>query len=131
MLSFFGGLLLGQVAEAEIAEDSRLLVASLLDLAGMKAVVVTQRAELRDYLDVHALLTRGGIELPLILAAARAIYGDQFNPLVSLKALGYHDDPALGDMPAAVRRDLAAAIRGVDPSKLPSLRPVRPYGARA
>jgi hypothetical protein len=44
-LSFFGGLDLGQVASAEIIEEPNLKVAALIDLAGMKAAVVTQRAE--------------------------------------------------------------------------------------
>src|SRR5581483_11981081 len=67
-LSFFGGLGLGQVASEDVAEGPRIKVASLIDLAGMKAAVVTQRAELRDYLDIHALLTKAGIDLPTMLA---------------------------------------------------------------
>jgi hypothetical protein len=127
LISFFGGLSLGQVAEPELAGDSRLAVASLLDLAGTKAAVVTQRAEIRDYLDVHALLTLARIELPEMLAAARVIYGPQFNPLVALKALAYHDDLVLRDLPFALRRDLAAAIKLTDPTRLPALHAVRQY----
>jgi hypothetical protein len=68
-LSFFGGLGLGQVAPTEVAQGPRLKVAGLIDLAGMKAAVATQRAELRDYLDIHALMTRADISLPEMLAA--------------------------------------------------------------
>src|ERR1700674_397880 len=57
-LSFFGGLGLGQVAPAEIVAGPGFKVAALIDLAGMKAAVVTQRAELRDYLDIHARCRR-------------------------------------------------------------------------
>jgi hypothetical protein len=57
-LSFFGGIDLGQVAPPDLAEGVRLKVASLVDLGGMKAAVVTQRAEVRDYLGIHALLTK-------------------------------------------------------------------------
>jgi hypothetical protein len=35
----------------------------------MKTAVVTQRAEAKDYLDIHALLTTGKISLPTMLAA--------------------------------------------------------------
>jgi Nucleotidyl transferase AbiEii toxin, Type IV TA system len=42
-LSFFGNFDLGQVAEPELAEGPRIKVASLIDLAGLKAAVVTQR----------------------------------------------------------------------------------------
>jgi hypothetical protein len=53
-LSYFGGLQLGQVSAAEPVVGPGFSVASLLDLAGMKAAVVTQRAETKDYLDIHA-----------------------------------------------------------------------------
>jgi len=59
-----------------------------MDLAGFKVAVVTQRAELKDYVDVHALLTKGNIPLAEMLAAAAIIYGTEFSPLLSLKALG-------------------------------------------
>jgi hypothetical protein len=109
-----------------VAEGPELRVASLLDLAGMKAAVVTQRAELRDYLDIHALLTHAKIELPVMLAAARVIYGVQFNPLVCLKALAYHDDAALAALPAGMRRDLVTAIQHVDLKALPEIPGARP-----
>ena len=69
-LQFFGNFDLGQVAAAEFAEGPRIQVASLLDLGGMKAAVVTQRAELKDYLDVYTLLSKAGLSLPAMLAAA-------------------------------------------------------------
>src|SRR5438034_8722944 len=54
-LSFFGGLPLGRVGEPEQTEDGTIVVASLLDLAGTKAAVITQRAEAKDYVDMLAL----------------------------------------------------------------------------
>ena len=60
-----------------------------------------------------------------MLAAAEAIYGPQFSPLVALKAVGYHDDPELEALPETVRRELASAVRKVDLAFLPSLHPVR------
>jgi len=130
-LSFFGGLDLGQVAPAEAAIGPEIKVASLLDLSGFKVAVVTQRAELRDYIDVHALLTKANIPLAEMLSAAAVIYGTEFNSLVSLKALAYHDDPGLAELAANVRRDLLAAVRKVDPENLPKIaavkiRPERP-----
>ncbi len=65
-MSFFGGLDLGQVAEREAVEGMTLYVASLLDLAGTKMAVVQKRAEVKDYLDVDALL-RHGVGLPVAL----------------------------------------------------------------
>jgi hypothetical protein len=120
-LSFFGGLDLGQVAPADIAMGPGIKVGSLIDLAGLKVAVVTQRAELRDYIDVHALLTTAHIPLADMLAAAAIIYGAQFNPLLSLKALAYFDDLALTGLPTAVRRDLVGAVTATDPRHLPIL----------
>ncbi len=129
-ISFFGGLRLGQVAPAEQVEGPRFKVAALTDLAGMKAAVVTQRAELRDYLDIHMLMTKANISLAQMLAAATGIYGAQFNPLLSLKAIAYHDDPALADLPETVRRDLTAAVKTTDPQHLPALKVVRQREAK-
>jgi hypothetical protein len=128
-LSFFGGLDLGQVAEADIAAGPEIKVGSLIDLAGFKAAVVMRRAELRDYIDVHALMTKANIPLAEMLAAALIIYGDQFSPLLSLKALAYHDDAALRELPANVRRDLTAAVAATDPRRLPVLHAVRTKAA--
>ena len=54
-LSFFGALGLGQVEPAEIVEGPNIKVASLVDVGGAKVAVVTQPAEVKDYLDIHAL----------------------------------------------------------------------------
>jgi hypothetical protein len=124
-LSFFGALDLGEVAAPDIAPGPEIKVASLLDLAGCKVAVVPQRVELKDYLDIHALLTQAKIPLAEMLAAAIVIYGDQFNPLVSLKALAYHDDAGLAEFSANMRRDLLTAVRTVDLQHLPILSPVR------
>jgi hypothetical protein len=124
-LSFFGNLGIGQVASAEVAEGSRLKVASLLDLAGTKAAVVTQRAEVKDYVDIYALLTKAKISLPQMLASALIIYGAEFNPLLSLKAISYHGDAALADLPHDVRRELVEAVKATDPARLPDLHAVR------
>jgi hypothetical protein len=124
-VSFFGGLDLGQVAPADIAAGPEVKVGSLIDLAGFKVAVVTQRAELRDYIDIHALLTKANVPVANMLAAASIIYGDQFSPLLSLKALAYHDDAALRELPAGVRRDLTAAVAATDPRRLPALHAVR------
>jgi Nucleotidyl transferase AbiEii toxin, Type IV TA system len=128
-LSFFGGLTLGQVSPAETVEGPGFKVAALIDLAGMKVAVVTQRAELKDYLDIHALLTKAGIPLPKMLAAGGVIYGAEFNPLLSLKAIAYHNDPTLADLPDNVRHDLSEAVKATTPQQLPVLSAVRMRGA--
>ncbi len=120
LVSFFGNLRLGAAAPREIAEGSKMHVASLLDIAGTKAAVVQQRAQARDYLDIDALI-RHGIDLPRILAAGTVVYGRSFNPLITLKALGYFED--VPTVPEEVRERLRAAVEAVDPARLPVLRP--------
>lgn len=124
-LSFFGGLDLGQVLPAGVVAGPQFKVASLLDLAGMKVSVVTQRAELRDYVDVYTLLTEANIPLPKMLAAGAVIYGRQFNPLTALKALAYHDDASLTDLSPKMRQALIEAVQNVDPRQLPMLEAVK------
>jgi len=82
-VSFFGVPGLERLRDPHVAPDNGLRVASLLDLAGTKASVVQQRAEAKDYIDIDAILADGRIGLPTALAAARAIYGPQFNPLIT------------------------------------------------
>ncbi len=86
LLSFFGGLGLGQAAPRELVQGRVLYAASLLDLAGTKIAVVQKRAEAKDYLDIDALIQHG-IDLPMALAAGQIIYGRSFNPMITLKAL--------------------------------------------
>jgi hypothetical protein len=119
LISFFGPLGRGQVAAPERASDTFLRVASLLDLAGTKAAVLQKRAEVKDYLDIHAILQHG-MDPPAILAAGIVVYGRKFNPLITLKALSYFDDvPAL---PVEVRTRLARAVGAVDLARLPCSR---------
>ena len=104
-LSFFGGLTIGRVGQPERAADIGLAVASQLDLAATKARVVIERAERKDYLDMAALL-KSGILLADTLGAARALYGEQFNPMITLKALSYFADGDLPKLPEDVKRYL-------------------------
>jgi hypothetical protein len=100
-------------------------VAALIDLAGMKAATVQHRAEVKDYLDIDALLQAGAVDLPTALAAASAIYGRQFNPQITLKALCYFEDGNVHTLAQAVKDRLVRAVDAVDLSCLPRLNPVR------
>lgn len=114
-VSLFGGLRFGRVGTLEFAGDSRVRVASLLDLAATKLKVVQERAESRDYIDLFHLL-KSGVDLAQALGAAQAIYGELFNAAISLKALSYFGDGDLPQLPAATRQFLAqtaAAVREI------------------
>jgi hypothetical protein len=124
LVSFFGGLRIGQVEAPETAEGLAFEVASLVDLAGTKVAVAQKRAQERDYIDVDALIGCG-IDLSTALAAGIAIHGPGFNPLVALKALSYFGD--LPGLSPGVQSRLSAAAKAVDLSRLPRLAPVREY----
>ena len=114
-LSFLGGLSLGRVGEPERALSNHLSVASMLDLAGLKAAVVQERALRKDYEDVAALLG-AGIKLSDALGAARALYRELFNPMITLKALCYFADGDLPTLPEKIKELLtreAASAREI------------------
>ena len=117
-VSFFGGLAdLKRVKDPDTASDNGLQVASLLDIAAMKMSVIQRRAAYKDYFDIDALMS-AGIELPEALAAATAVYGRAFNPMVSLKALSFFADGDLYRLDAAVQKRLRDAARAVDLDRL-------------
>ena len=66
----------------------------------------------------------GGLRIGQV-APTETVEGPGFNPLIALKAISYHDDPSLAGLSGAMRRDLIAAVRGVDVGHLPRLDAVR------
>jgi nucleotidyltransferase AbiEii toxin of type IV toxin-antitoxin system len=124
-VSFFGVPKLPRLAPALVVKDNGLKVASLLDLAGTKASVLQLRAEAKDYIDMDALIHRGGIGLATALAAAQKLYGTSYNPEITLKALSYFDDGNLRDLPDSMKLRLTAAVRAVDLDDLPTLESAR------
>jgi hypothetical protein len=125
-LSFFGVPRLRRLQPPLIAAENGVRIASLLDLAAAKARVVQVRAEVRNYIDIDALLTDGCVDLPATLGAARAIYGEEFNPQITLKALTYFEEDGLRRLHRQVRERLIAAVRAVDLDRLPAFAsPVR------
>lgn len=119
-LSFFGVPRIARLLPPHIASDNGLQVASIPDLAGTTVSVVQMRAEAKDYIDIDALLTQGGIDLPMAIAAATAIYGTQFNPQNALKAISYFEEESLRRLPRTVKDRLARAVDEADLDRLPS-----------
>lgn len=118
-MSFFGGLTIGRVGEPEITPDGVLRVASLLDIAGTKAAVVTQRAESKDYIDLLAIID-AGISLAYAMAAARALYGEPYNPLLTMKALSYFGDGDLHKL-TSQQKNALLQITSTLPYELPNV----------
>lgn len=122
-LSFFGVSALRRLRPPLVAGNG-VRIAALADLAGAKARVVQMRAEAKDYIDLDALVSHG-ISLSEALAYAQAIYGDSFNPQITLKALCYFDEGSLRSLPPAVRTRLVQAVAGVDLDRLPPIEGVQ------
>ena len=119
-VAFFGGLdNLCRVADPRRAARSQVRAASLMDLAGMKMRVIQMRGNWKDYVDIHALVA-AGIEIPVGLAAARAIDA-AFNPALSVRALQFYGDGTLDRVPRGVQQDLTRWAQGVDLTNLPCL----------
>ena len=79
---------MGRVGTPELTQDQVMYVASLDDLMATKVKVILQRAEAKDYLDIAAMI-KAGVSLARGLASARLIFGLNFQPSESLKALAY------------------------------------------
>ena len=120
-VSFFGGLDLNHVCDPDIAENSGIYVASLVDVVATKLKTVQQRAQARDYVDIAAALD-AGLDLAVALAAAEAIYGRQFNGALTLKALTYFEDGDLPTLKVETRNKLLAASTSVNMRKLPHVK---------
>ncbi|MDN5753041.1 MAG: nucleotidyl transferase AbiEii/AbiGii toxin family protein [Nitrosospira sp.] len=119
-VSFFGNLRLAQIDPPDRVGSNLIAVASLRDLFGMKCATIPQRSEAKDYLDIHALINDAGVNLAQGIACAQAIYGRQYNPMMTLQALSYFAD--LQDpLPPAVEADLLAAVKSVAVDKLPTI----------
>ena len=99
-------------------EGTRLHISNLIEISAFKAAVVAQRAEVKDYVDISAMLTKSDISLVDMLAAASKLYGPQFNPMLTLQALSYLEDPALATLSASSKRVIRQAVAAIDPLHL-------------
>lgn len=111
-LSFFGTISFGRVGEPDFTDDGFLQVASLDDLMATKLKVMLQRAEAKDYRDVAAMLN-AGLSLSRGLASARLLFGPNFQPSESLKALVYFNDGDLKTLSAEEKNTLVDAVKAV------------------
>lgn len=111
-LSFFGEIGMGRVGKPDITEDGVLQVASVDDLMATKTKVILQRIEAKDYRDIAAML-RSEVSLPKGLAAARAMYGINFQPSESLKAMVYFEGGDLNTLTTEEKNTLVSAVSKV------------------
>ena len=120
-LSFFGGLRLGQIELPDMA-DNGIFVASMLDLFGMKCATVSQRAEAKDYLDIDTIINNTDLTLEHGIVAASAIYGQQYNAILTLKALSYFKDGNVMSLPNKIKQTLSDKVKRCNLDNLPNIR---------
>lgn len=121
LVSFFGGLNIRQVNQPCNIESTHLRIASLEDLAGTKAAVIQKRAEAKDYLDIYAILTISKLSLENILAYASAIYGEEFNHYITLKAMCYFEEQELRSLPEELKQLFFRLVKEVKPEQIPKI----------
>ena len=121
-VSFFGGVKLQRVREPLECEDTRVRVASLLDIAATKLGLIQRRPYYRDYYDIYKLL-EAGISLAQALSAAEVVHGSVFDPKLSLKALTFFEDGDLQRLPVLIQTRLVEEARKVNLDKLPLTTP--------
>jgi hypothetical protein len=108
-VSFFGGLGFGRLEDPQTASGNGIAIASVIDVFASKLKTILQRSETKDYIDIAAILA-SGIPLEKGLGAARALYGQEMNMLLPLKALCYFEDGDLQTLSPEVREQLLAAV---------------------
>lgn len=114
-LQFLAGLnnRQGRVEDPLICEDNNIRIASLRDLLATKLNTIQMRAEIKDYIDINAMLEHG-LTLQDGLACASAVYGEQFDPATSLRALCSYRDGDLLQLPKAIKDRLTTTALTVE-----------------
>lgn len=120
-LSFFGSIRFGRVGEPLTTDDGVLQVASLDDLFAIKLAVLTQRVEAKDYKDIAAMLKHGMV-LEKGLSCASALYGGQFLPTESLKAMTYFHGGDLEELQICEKKILISAVSNLQIHEIPKIK---------
>ena len=117
-VSFFGNIGFPVIDCPDRSDPEGIVIASLRDLAGTKAKVINQRVELRDYVDIAALLD-AGVTLPQIVAAAVALFPGQVDCVSTMSAITYFEDGEAKSFPEPLKKKLRAAARNASPAPVP------------
>lgn len=90
------------------------------EFLAQKMLIIQQRSEVKDYLDIDALL-QSGFSLGLMLSAAIYLFGAQCNPILTLKALTYFEEGNVPMLPQDARNRLRMHVRETHGKDLPPL----------
>ena len=111
-VSFFGSIDFGRVGIPDITNDGVMHIAALDDLLATKVKVILQRIEAKDYRDLAAMLNAGA-NLSRGLAAARTLFGTEFQPSESLKAMVYFKGGDLHTLSQDEKNRIVEAVSAV------------------
>lgn len=118
-LSFFGRIRMGRIGIPELTDDNVLLAASMTDLLANKLKVILQRADVKDYLDIAAIL-KSGVSLDVGLSGAKSLWKNQ--PVMEcLRALCYFQNGDFDSLSGEDRKLLIKSVEKINPDDLPEL----------
>jgi hypothetical protein len=119
-ISFFGTIDFGRIGTPDVTDDGILQVAALDDLMATKVKVILQRVEAKDYRDIAAMI-KAGVNLAEGLAGASVMFGRNFQPSESLKAMTYFEGGDLHSLTTEEKEILinaAGSVRELPPAVL-------------
>ncbi len=73
----------------------------------------------KDYSDIDALIHQAGIDLKTLIAAGSIIYGAQFNPQLTFKALTYFKGGDLESLSPEIQSRLVHSLKNLEWEKIP------------
>jgi hypothetical protein len=117
-VSFFGNISIGRINAPSLTNDGVLFVASPEDLLATKLKAILDRAEVKDYIDMAALL-RAGVSLERSLAGFAQMFNGE--PATVLRAIGYFEDGDVHELSTEDRRLLIRARDNVGPLPMISI----------
>lgn len=120
-VSFFGGLPQKTLLPADVVSSNQLQIAAMHDLFGMKCATIADRVAYKDYVDIHAILQKTELTLTDGVAAAKAIYGKQYHPLTTMKALSYFKGGDLAKLDSQTKNNLLKSVRTTDLKQIKKL----------
>jgi len=119
LVSYFGGRKLGLADSPLYADSNNLRIASMRDVLATKLNTIQKRAETKDYIDIAAGL-ESGWTIEQGCSDAIEVWGNSFEPLVAIKALGYHADLRGEPLPDSTSIQISKAIERIDLSQIAS-----------
>ncbi len=111
----------GRVDELLKCKDNGIQIASLRDLLASKLNTIQLRPEIKDYIDIDAIINHG-ISLATGLGCAQAIFGSKFDYGTSLRALCSYRDGDLNQLPTDIKKRLTKAAIAID--TIPLIHPI-------